>query len=189
MPKLYVIIASTRPGRKGPAMANWIYNLAKTEGSFETELIDLKEVNLPFMDEPNHPRLQKYEHEHTKAWSKKITAADAFIFVTPEYNHSYPAPLKNAIDFLHNEWGHKPVAFVSYGGVAAGTRSIQALKPIVAILKMMPITESINVPFFTKFIDDQGVFKPEEGLDKAATGMLKELLKWTEAMKLMREKG
>jgi len=91
MPKLYVIIASTRPGRKGPAIANWIYDLAKKEGSFETELIDLKEVNLPFLDEPNHPRLQKYEHEHTKAWSKTITAANAFIFVTSEYNFSFPA--------------------------------------------------------------------------------------------------
>ena len=188
MPKLYVIIASTRPGRKGPAMANWIYNLAKTEGSFETELIDLKEVNLPFMDEPNHPRLQKYEQEHTKAWSKRITAADAFIFVTPEYNYSYPATLKNAIDFLCNEWAYKPVAFVSYGGVAAGTRSVQALKQVVTALKMMPITESINIPMFTKLIDEQGVFKPEEGLDKAANGMIKELLKWTEGMKGMRSK-
>ena len=189
MPKLYVIIASTRPGRKGPAIANWIYVLAKKEGSFETELIDLKEVNLPFLDEPNHPRLQKYEHEHTKAWSKTITAADAFIFVTPEYNFSFPATLKNAIDFLHNEWLYKPVAFVSYGGVSAGTRCVQALKQVVSGLKMMPIPESINIPMFTKYIDEQGVFKPEEGLDKTAAGMIKELLKWTEAMKPMRVKS
>lgn len=189
MPRLYIIIASTRPGRKGPAMANWIFDLAKNDGSFETELIDLKEVNLPFMDEPNHPRLQKYEQEHTKGWSKRIADADAFIFVTAEYNYSYPAPLKNAIDFLHHEWTYKPVAFVSYGGVSAGTRSVQAMKQVVTALKMMPITESINIAAFTKFIDEHGVFKPEEGLDKAATGMIKELLKWTEAMEPMRKKG
>jgi NAD(P)H-dependent FMN reductase len=188
MPKLYVIIASTRPGRKGPSMANWIFDLAKKEGSFEVELVDLKEINLPFMDEPHHPRLQKYEHEHTKAWSKQIEAADAFIFVTPEYNYSYPATLKNAIDFLHSEWAYKPIAFVSYGGVSAGTRSVQAMKQVVAGLKMMPIPESINIPAFTKHIDEHGIFKAEESMDAAAWAMIKELMKWMEAMKPMRAK-
>jgi len=185
---LKIIIASTRPGRKGPALGNWINEIAKKHGAFEVKLIDLKEVNLPFIDEPNHPRFQKYEHEHTKAWSREIDAADAFIFVTPEYNFGFPATLKNALDFVFNEWGYKPVGFVSYGGVSGGTRAVQMLKQVVTAQRMMPIPESINVPFFTKFINENGQFIPEEGLEKAATGMLDELAKWTEAMAPMRVK-
>ena len=187
MYKLKIIIASTRPGRKGPAMADWIFDLAKKEGSFAVEMIDLKTLDLPFMDEPNHPRLHQYTKEHTKMWSKQVEDADAFIIVTPEYNFSYPATIKNAIDYLHSEWAYKPVAFVSYGGVAAGTRSVQALKLVVTALKMVAITESINIPFFTKHIDDQGKFNADEGLNAAAHAMLKEMLKWTNAMAPMRK--
>lgn len=186
MPRLYVIIASTRPGRKGPALANWIFDLAKTEASFDVQLIDLKEINLPFMDESHHPMQQTYEQAHTKAWSKLIAAADAFVIVTPEYNYSYPATIKNAIDYLHHEWKYKPVAFVSYGGVAAGTRSVQALKQVVTTLNMMPIDESINVSGFEKYIDDKGVFNPADGLEGAGLSMIRELRKWTEAMTSIR---
>jgi len=186
---LKIIIASTRPGRKGPSLAYWINEIAKKHGAFEVKLIDLKEVNLPFLDEPNHPRFQKYEHEHTKAWSREIDEADAFIFVTPEYNFGFPATLKNALDFVFNEWGYKPVGFVSYGGVSGGIRAVQMLKQVVTAQRMMPIPESINVPFFTKFINDQEQFVPEEGLEKAAIGMLDELAKWTKAMEPMRVKN
>jgi NAD(P)H-dependent FMN reductase len=113
MPKLHVILASTRPGRAGEPIAEWFVARAKAHGAFEVELVDLAEVDLPFMDEPNHPRLRRYTHEHTKAWSARVDAADAFVFVTPEYNYGFTAPLKNAIDFLHFEWQHKPVGFVS----------------------------------------------------------------------------
>ncbi len=103
MYNLKIIVASTRPGRKGPALAIWIFDVAKKHTEFSVELLDLAEINLPFLDEPNHPRLQKYTKEHTKKWSATIAAADAFIFVTPEYNYGYPASLKNALDFLFNE--------------------------------------------------------------------------------------
>src|ERR1700712_1578913 len=123
MPTLHVILASTRPGRAGEPIADWFVERARDHGAFDVELIDLAEVALPFFDEASHPRLRRYEHQHTKDWSAKVDAGDAFVFVTPEYNYGYPAPLKNAIDFLHFEWQHKPVAFVSYGGVAGGTRA------------------------------------------------------------------
>jgi len=123
---------------------------------------------------------------HTKKWSATIASADAFIFVTPEYNYGYPASLKNALDFLYNEWIYKPVAFVSYGGIAGGTRSMQALKQVVTALKMVPVTEAVNVPFFTKYIDEQNKFIADETIQKSAEEMLKELLKWTEALKPMR---
>ncbi len=184
--QLKIIIASTRPGRKGAAIASWIEKIARKHNDFEVTMLDLLEINLPFFNEPNHPRLQKYEHEHTKRWSETITHADAFIFVTPEYNYSFNAPLKNAIDYLFVEWGYKPVAFVSYGGIAAGTRAVQMLKQVVTTLKMVPLTESVNIPFFTKYIDDQERFNGDDSLQKSTDGMINELAKWTAVMKPMR---
>ncbi len=183
---LKIIIASTRPGRKGPAVAEWVYGLSVNRALFNVELLDLATINLPFLDEPQHPRLKQYAHDHTKKWSKTIEEADAFIFVTPEYNFGYPATLKNALDFLYLEWNYKPVGFVSYGGIAAGTRSVQQLKQVVTAQKMMPLAEAVNIPFFTKHIDDAGIFKGDEILNKSAETMLDELLKWTAGMKTMR---
>lgn len=184
--ELKIIITSTRPGRKGPAVAQWVYDLAKQHDGFNTELIDLAEVNLPFLDEPNHPRIQQYQHEHTREWSRRIGAADAFIIVTAEYNYGYPAPLKNAMDYLYNEWNYKPVALVSYGGIAAGTRAVQLLKLLVTALKMMPLAESVNIPFFTQHIDKEGKFNGNESLDKTANEMLIQLARWSASMKTLR---
>jgi NAD(P)H-dependent FMN reductase len=181
MPKLHVILASTRPGRAGEPIADWFVERAIAHGAFDVELVDLADVALPFMDEPNHPRLRRYTHEHTKAWSARVDGADAFVFVTPEYNYGLTAPLKNAIDYLHFEWQHKPVGFVSYGGVAAGTRAVQMLKQVVTTLKMLPLFEAVNIPFHTQFIDDEGRMAPNETMIKAADAMLDELV-LTEAM-------
>jgi len=150
------------------------------------ELLDLAEINLPLMDEPNHPRLRQYQHEHTKKWSVKIDEADAFIIVLAEYNFGFPAPIKNAIDYLFNEWMYKPVAFVSYGGVSGGLRSTQMLKQVVTAVHMMPIVDSVNIPFFAKLIDENGVFKATEVIIKSAELMLRELERWSEALKTMR---
>src|ERR1700712_3326973 len=188
MLNLKIIIASTRPGRKGPAIAQWINEKSVTHNGFSVELLDLAAINLPFLDEAAHPRMKDYKHEHTKKWSASIDSADAFIMVTPEYNYSMPAPLKNALDFLFWEWAKKPVAFVSYGGMSGGIRSVQTLKQVVTTLKMMPLPESIAIPFFTKYIDDKGVFKGDEQLDKSATAMLDELETWAAALKTIREK-
>ena len=186
--KLKIIVASTRPGRKGPILASWIREVAEGHPQFSVEVLDMADINLPFLDEPHHPRLQKYEHQHTKDWSRMVDEADAFIMVIPEYNFGFSAPLKNALDFLFNEWAHKPVGLVSYGGVSAGTRAVQMLKQVLTALKMMPITESVNIPFFTKHINDEDKFIAEEGLTASAEGMLRELLRWTEALKPMRQK-
>jgi NAD(P)H-dependent FMN reductase len=185
---LKIITSTTRPSRKGPAVASWILNIAEQHTEFNVELLDLAVINLPFLDEPSHPRFQKYTQQHTKDWSEKINNGDAFIIVTAEYNYGMPAPLKNALDFVYKEWNYKPVAFVSYGGVSAGTRCVQMLKQVVTALKMVPVVEAVNIPFFEKYFDHQNNFKPEEGLNKAAETMLSELLKWTENLKLLREK-
>ncbi len=131
-PVLQVIAGSTRPGRKGIAVAHWVAAQAEAHGGFDVELVDLADAGLPVLDEPNHPRLGQYTKDHTKAWSATISRADAFVFVFPEYNHSIPGGLKNAIDFLFHEWADKAAGLVSYGGVSAGTRSAAALKPVLA---------------------------------------------------------
>jgi NAD(P)H-dependent FMN reductase len=186
MPTLQIVIASTRPVRVGPAIAAWIRDRAVAFGGFDVELIDLAEVNLPMLDEPQHPRLGRYERQHTKAWSASVARADAFIFVLPEYNHGFTAPIKNAIDYLSAEWRYKPVGFVSYGGVAAGTRAMQMLKPVLVAVKMVPVLEAVSIPFVQQFIDSHGVLQPSEIMESAATDMLGELARWTAALAAMR---
>ena len=186
MPKLHVILGSTRPGRQGASIANWFVDVARKHSGFDVQLVDLAEVNLPLIDEPHHPRLKKYEHEHTKKWSATVGAADAFVFVAPEYNHGTSPALLNAIDYLASEWSYKAAGFVSYGGVSAGLRSVQSLKPILAGLKIVVVPEAVAIPFFTQHIED-GVFRKDtDALDQAALVMLDELAKWTPALATLR---
>ncbi|WP_262287390.1 NADPH-dependent FMN reductase [Micromonospora sp. MA102] len=153
------------------------------------ELVDLAEWNLPFMDEPNHPRLRRYVHQHTRDWSATIDRADAFLIVMPEYNFGYTAPLKNAIDYLAHEWAYKPVGLVSYGGVSAGTRAAQMIKQVLTTLKMTPIPEAVHIPFVAQFIDDDGALRPNETMDASAKAMLDELVHWTAALAPLRDRA
>jgi NAD(P)H-dependent FMN reductase len=121
--------------------------------------------------------LHQYVHEHTINWGRIVERCDAFVFVTPEYNFGYSAVLKNAIDYLSQEWADKPVGFLSYGGVAAGTRAVQQLKQVVTALKMIPIAESVNIPFFSQFIDDSGTVRPNDLMTRSADAMLDELVR------------
>lgn len=187
MLKLLVIVASTRPGRVGLPVSNWFVERARKHGAFITELADLKEVNLPMFDEPRHPRLGHYEHAHTKAWSSTVKAADALVFVTPEYNYATPPALVNAIDYLSQEWNYKPAAFVSYGGAAGGVRSVQMTKLMLTTLKMMPLFESVAIPFVAKHVGADGSFSSIEAFDNAAKLMLDELHRWATALKTMRD--
>jgi NAD(P)H-dependent FMN reductase len=185
MPKLLIVIASTRPGRVGAPVAQWFAGEAAAHGGFEIDVVDLAELQLPMLDEPNHPRLRSYTKDHTHAWSATVDAADAITMVTAEYNYGYPAPLKNAIDFLHNEWKYKPVGFVSYGGVAAGTRAVQQLKQVVTALSMMPSGPSVNIPFVAQFLVD-GVIVPNDVMTQAAADMLDELVRLEAALRPLR---
>lgn len=186
MPKLLIIIASTRPGRIGMPVANWFVEQAEAHGGFELELADLQELDLPLLDEPNHPRLRKYTKDHTRAWSATVESADAVVFVTAEYNHSYTAALKNAIDYLHHEWRHKPLGFVSYGGVAAGTRAMQALKPVAIALALVPVVAAVNIPFVQQFLTDDGAIVGNDVMVQAAAAMLDELMEMHEALAPLR---
>lgn len=187
MPKLGVVIASVREGRGGAAVADWFVEVARKHGGFDVTVLDLKAIGLPVLDEPAHPRLQKYEHEKTKSWSASVRAMDAFVFVTPEYNFGAPPGLINALDHLYVEWNYKAAGFVSYGGVSAGLRSVQMSKQIVTTLKMVPIVEAVSIPFSTKLVDGaSGKFNGGEGHEKAAVAMLNELARWTDALKTLR---
>ena len=186
MYSLKIIIASTRPGRKGISVANWFIETVKKYPDFNVEVLDLAQINLPFIDEPNHPRLQQYTKEHTKQWSNTIDSADAFVFIIPEYNYSMPPTLLNAIDFLYKEWNYKPVGLVSYGGISGGTRSAQMSKQVMTAVKLMPLAEGVTLPFFTKNIDDNERFNSNELIDKSVAVMMKELLRWTAALQSIR---
>ena len=187
MYKLKVISSTVRPGRKGPIVAKWIAGLAAGNEDFEVELLDLGEVDLPLMNESNHPSLKKYEHAYTKAWSAKIEDADAFIFVTAEYDYNYPAPLRNALEYLFHEWAYKAAGLVSYGGISAGTRAWLSLKNDLGTFRMVPIIESVNIPFFTKYINDDDEFVADDNLIKAANNMLKQIVRWTKGLKIIKE--
>jgi NAD(P)H-dependent FMN reductase len=187
MPRLLIVIASTRPGRVGLPVADWFVREATKHGGFELELVDLAELALPLLDEPNHPRLRKYTKEHTHAWSAAVDTTDAVVFVTSEYNYGYPAALKNAIDYLNQEWRYKPIGFVSYGGVAAGTRSVQQLKQVVTAVRMVPTGASVNIPFVANFLDDDRVIRANDVMVQAAGEMLDELVALEAALRPLRD--
>ncbi len=182
MYKLKIISSTVRPSRKGPLVAQWVAEQAKKHKEFDVEVIDLGEENLPMMNEPNHPSMKDYKHEHTKKWSEKIDEADAFIFVTAEYNHNFPAPLHNALDYLVQEWRFKPAGIVSYGGISAGTRAANSLKTALSTLKMVPLGEAVNFAMFDKYIDENGNFTANEVSEKSANAMLTQLARWAKGL-------
>lgn len=185
-PRLHTIITSTRPGRVGPAIGQWFHDTARAHGKFDAQLVDLAEFNLPIYDEPHHPARRQYEQEHTKKWSASVNAADALVFVMPEYNYSPPPSFVNAIDYLFWEWQYKPVGFVTYGGVSGGLRAAQSARLQASTLKMMPVPEGVALPSVFAQLQD-GKFVANSLNDQGATATLNELLKWSEALGSLRE--
>jgi NAD(P)H-dependent FMN reductase len=187
MPRLLALTVSTRPSRKGPLVARWFETVARAHGGFDVDPVDLADMHLPLLDEPEHPRLRRYHHDHTRAWSARVDAADALVFVMPEYNYTTPPSLVNAIDYLFAEWAYKPVGFVTYGGVSGGLRAMQSTKLMVTGLKMVPMVEAVAIPFFSTFINaETQTFAPDPKQEKAATAMLDELRRWTDALAVLR---
>lgn len=185
-PTLLIVIASTRPVRVGLPIAEWFEARARAHGGFEIEVADLAAIDLPLMNEPKHPRRREYEHDHTKEWSARVEAADAFVFVHPEYNHGMTAPLKNALDYLSQEWAYKPLGLVSYGSVSAGTRAAQMIKQVAVYLKLFTVAEAVSIPFVSRQIGEDGKFEPTEMVEKAAPAMLDELIRLEAALRPLR---
>lgn len=184
--KLNIIIGSTRPGRGGPTIGQWLKEFAIVHGKFDIELVDLADFNLPLLDEAAHPALQQYEHDHTKRWSESVASADAYVFVTPEYDYFPPASLINAVQVLMREWARKPAGVVSYGGISGGLRASQSLRQLVTSVNVHPIPQVVPVPVYGQFIGDDGVFRPNEPMAEGTKGMLDELHLWAGALKTMR---
>ena len=184
--KLHTIVASTRPGRVGPGIAKWFNEFAAEHGKFEPTLVDLASFDLPIFDEPEHPMKQAYKHDHTKAWAESVKSADAFVFVTPEYNYSPPPALVNALNYLSLEWNYAPAGIVSYGGISGGLRAAQAAKQLLTTLKMMPIPEGVPMPMVFQNLDESGNLKPLDIYKTSAATMLDELHRWAEALKSLR---
>lgn len=185
MTKLMIIVGSVRPGRVGIKVAEWVRQQVEAKGGFDIDFVDLKELNLPFMDEPHHPRLRQYTQPHTIAWSERVDAADAFIFVTPEYNHSFSAALKNALDYLIQEWWRKPVGFVSYGGISGGTRGVAMLSSAIQMLGMVKTGANVEMNFISNYVED-GVFTPTPKEAAILDKMLDEIPPLAEALKPLR---
>lgn len=186
--KLQVIICSTRPGRVGPSVGTWFADYARRHGGFEVERVDLADFQLPMYDEPVHPRMQQYEHEHTRRWSRSVASADAYVFVMPEYNYMPPPSLVNALDYVSREWGYKPCGFVGYGGVSGGLRAVQIARLHVTTMRMMPMVETVAIPMVASLLGDDGVFGSNELIDASAQSMLDELQRWSAALAPMRAK-
>ena len=175
MSKLLIILGSTRPGRIGLPVAQWFTDLAVADGRFEVQLVDLAALALPLLDEPDHPALRKYTTPHAHAWSGIVDAADVIVLVTAEYNWGYPAPLKNALDYLCHEWSSKPVGFVSYGGLAAGTRAVQQLRQVTSALRMVTAVNAVHIPVVFGRLDADSRLVSDSDMRDAATAMLAEL--------------
>jgi len=184
-PTLMIVVGSVREGRTGLSIAKWAQDVAIADGRFDVDFADLKEIALPLMDEPNHPSMQQYTQQHSKDWSARVAAADAFLFVFPEYNHSYSPAIKNAIDYLVHEWDRKPVGFVNWGGNSGGTRAQAALRPVVTMLGMVMThgQVEINHPWGQL---EEGAFLPSEQQTSVLQAQLDELLKLDGALRTLR---
>ena len=187
MIKIAIILGSTRPGRNGEAVAKWVYEVAQKRSDAEFELVDIKDFNLPLLDEPAPPIMGQYSKPHTKAWAAKIAAFDAYVFVTPEYNHGTSGALKNAIDFLFAEWNNKAAGFVSYGG-ASGARAVEQLRLNLAEVRMATVRNQVLFSMYTDF-ENFSVFKPDSHKEESVNAMLDELIAWGSALKTLRKKA
>ncbi|MDD5060352.1 MAG: NAD(P)H-dependent oxidoreductase [Candidatus Omnitrophica bacterium] len=187
MIKIGIVIGSTRPGRKGETVARWIYEIAKKRQNAEFELVDIKDYNLPLLDEPIPPSMGKYSQEHTKIWAAKIDSFDAFIFVTPEYNHSTSGALKNALDYLYKEWNNKAAGFVGYGSVG-GARAIEQLRLVMGELQVADVRAQVMLSLSTDF-ENYKEFKPASFQEKSVNSMLDQLIAWGETLQTLRKKG
>jgi len=181
--KLNVIVTSTRPGRIGPKIGKWMADFAKENSDFEVELVDLADFDLPLLDEAKHPMMQDYQHEHTKRWSEVNAKADAFVFVSPEYDYFPAASTVNALQTLYKEWNKRPVGLVGYGGVSGGLRAMQTIKVLMNTVQLMPLPQEVPIPFVFNFIGEDGTFAPAPEVTQGATGMLAELKVWAETLK------
>ncbi|MFI7403785.1 NADPH-dependent FMN reductase [Streptomyces sp. NPDC049541] len=183
--RIGIILGSTRPGRRGESIASWVLDTARAHGGADYELVDLAQHRLGNLDEGGNPTHQRYEHPHTRAWSALIDDFDGFVFLVPEYNHSFPGALKNALDYVYREWNDKAAGIISYGGWAAGVRAAEALRLVLAELQVATVRAQPAIALLPAFAT--GSFVPAEGLADAVGGMLDQVIAWSGALRGVRE--
>jgi NAD(P)H-dependent FMN reductase len=159
--KLMILFGSSRHGRKGEVVANWTKDLAKSDGRFEVDYVDLQTLNLPFFDEPLSPFTMArkgvdYTNSEGKLWAGRVGNSEGLIIVTPEYNHGYPGVLKNALDWVGPEWVDKPVGFISYGGISGGSRVVEQLRTVTIELGLIQVANPIHFNFFEQAFNETG---------------------------------
>jgi NAD(P)H-dependent FMN reductase len=181
-----IVIGSTRPGRKGEAVAKWAYEIAQKRNDAAFELVDIQDFDLPLLDEPMPPSMGQYSQQHTRKWAEKIASFDAYVFVTPEYNHGTSGALKNAIDFLYGEWVNKAAGFISYGG-AGGIRAVDSLRLVMAELQVATVRSQVGLSLFTDF-ENFAEFRPAAMQEKHVHAMLDQLVAWGGALKTLRQR-
>jgi len=186
MLKVGIIVGSTRPGRKAEAVARWVHEIARKRADADFEVVDIQDFNLPLLDEPVPPSMGQYSKPHTKAWAAKVASFDAFVFVTPEYNHGTSGALKNAIDFLFAEWNNKAAGFVGYGS-AGGVRAVEQLRLVMAEVQVATVRNQVALSLFTDF-ENFTTFKPDARHEKSVNAMLDQLLAWGDALRPLRKK-
>lgn len=179
-----IIVGSTRPGRNSEAVAKWVYEIAKQRDDAQFEVIDIADYKLPLLDEAMPPAMQQYQNEHTKTWAAKIASMDAFVFVTPEYNHAPTGALKNAIDYIYTEWNNKSAGFVGFGS-AGGVRAVEQLRQIMAELQIADVRAQVSLSLFTDF-ENFSVFKPAPHHTDSVNAMLNQVVAWGGALKPLR---
>lgn len=179
-----IILGSTRPGRVGEQVARWVYEQARARTDASYELVDVATYELPLLDEPKPPSKGDYVKDHTKRWSAKIASLDAFVFVTPEYNHGVPAALKNALDFLYREWNNKAAGFVGYGNAGAA-RSVEHLRGTMAELQIADVRQQVTLLLATDF-ENYETFKPHPRHQKTLATLFDQVVRWGTALKALR---
>lgn len=184
MIKVAIVIGSTRPGRKADAVAKWVHEIAQKRTDASYELVDIADYNLPLLDEPVPPSMGKYSKDHTKRWAQTIAGYDAFVFVTPEYNHGTSAALKNAIDFVFAEWNNKAAGFVSYGS-AGGVRAVEHLRHVMGEIMIADVRVQVMLTLREDF-ESFTTFKPRPHHEKTVGTMLDQVVSWGTALKPLR---
>jgi NAD(P)H-dependent FMN reductase len=185
MIKVGIILGSTRPGRNGEAVAKWVLEQSKKRKDADYELVDIKDFDLPLLDEPVPPSMGQYKNDHTKKWAAKVASFDAYVFVTPEYNHGPSGALKNAIDYVYAEWNNKAAGFVGYGS-AGGVRAVEHLRQVMGELQIADVRSQVSLSLMTDF-ENYSVFKPNPFHETTLKSMLDQLIAWGTALKTIRK--
>lgn len=175
-----IILGSTRPNRLGGQVAEWVAEQASARTDAGFELLDLRDHQLPHLDEPLSPLLGQYQHDHTKAWAETIARFDGYVFVTAEYNHGIPGALKDAIDYLAAEWQNKAAGVVSYG-IAGGTGAAFQLRQICGQLGMADVSRQLQLNLRFEF-ENYSLFKPTDGHAAQLDELLDQVVSWSTAL-------